>query len=200
MQENKHHLLLNAVEDKIGIKLLTPRDFDFLSREVEHAIGTHISVSTLKRLWGYISTQSGYQPHIFTLDSLARYVGYKDYATFTKREHESASSDFIDKKHLFSSQLMPGDIITLRWQPDREVEIKFLGQDMFAVTRSINSKLNAGDTFCAGCFIYNHPLTITRLLHGDMPPMNYDCGKDGGIRYELHRSEDTTNGGGNTNI
>ena len=199
MQENRHQVLLNTVEHKIGRKLLTSRDFDFLSKEIQHATGTQISISTLKRLWGYISTKSGYQPHLYTLNSLASFIGYKDYATFIQREQDSASSDFIDKPHLFSSQLMPGDIITLRWQPDRVVEIKFLGQDMFAVTRSVNSKLDAGDTFSVGCFINDYPLIITRLLHSDMPPMSYICGKDGGIRYELHCHEQPSAwGGGNT--
>lgn len=204
MKENAYADLLNAVEHKLGKRLLTPRDFKQLSQEVENLIGKEISISTIKRLWGYISIDNDYRPHTYTLDTLAEYVGYKDYETFQLRKSESASSNPINDSHLFCSELITGDIIRLTWLPDRTVEIKFLGQDMFVITKSINSKLNVGDTFCCGCFINNHPLILLRLLHNNMPPTNYICGKDSGVKYELCRNYShpafSNGGGGSTNI
>ena len=197
-QDNRYTKLLEAVEQKLQRKVTTPRDFEILSNELQRSVHNNISVSTLKRLWGYVSTESDYQPRLFTIDSLAQFIGHKDYASFIRHKDGTTSSDFINNSHLFSSQLIPGDIIIIRWLPDRTVEIKFLGQDMFMVTKSVNSKLDVGDTFCCGCFINDHPLIINRLLHGDMPPASYICGKEGGIKYEIRRCNESNRGNDST--
>lgn len=203
MKEANYYLdLLNAVEHKLGKRLITPRDFKLLSNEVDKLLKKEISVSTIKRLWGYICTDDNYSPHTYTLDTLAEYAGYKDFETFILRKQETASSSPINDTHLFCSELLSGDIISLTWLPDRTVEIKFLGQDMFVITKSVNSKLNVGDTFCCGCFIENQPLVLLRLIHDNMPPQNYMCGKEGGIKYELYRNYNprlSPMGGGNAN-
>lgn len=63
------------------------------------------------------------------------------------------------------------------------------------VAESINFKLNVGDTFSCGCFINNYPLYLNRLLHGDMTPTSYVCGKEGGIKYEIRRCNESKSGG-----
>ena len=196
--DNIYAELIETIEQKFQRRVTTPRDFDFLSNEIQRTVHANISVSTLKRLWGYVNTKSDYRPRMFTLDSLALLLGYQDYAAFLRHKDETASSDFIKNSHLFTSQLMPGDIITLKWLPDRIVEVKFLGQDMFAVTQSLNSKLDVGDTFSCGCFINNYPLYLNRLLHGDMAPTSYVCGKEGGIKYEIRRCNESNRGGDST--
>lgn len=44
--------LKNEVETLVGRKIVSPRDFDFLSRQIEGYTQETVSVSTLKRLWG----------------------------------------------------------------------------------------------------------------------------------------------------
>lgn len=57
----------------------TERDFEALSRRVESASGTRLSVSTLKRLW---RSQQATLPQRATLDALSQLAGAKDWGDF----------------------------------------------------------------------------------------------------------------------
>lgn len=76
--------LRQAVEEKAGRTLRTPRDFDYLRDVLFDELGIMVSVSTLKRIWGYVKSDS--QPRPSSLDPLARYAGYADYDTFWKAQ------------------------------------------------------------------------------------------------------------------
>ena len=65
--------LLSEVERKYGRRIATSTDFEALSVVIEHEINEMISASTLKRLWGYVSSNPS--PRVSTLDILSRYVG-----------------------------------------------------------------------------------------------------------------------------
>jgi len=69
-----------AVELKCGRKILTPKDFYFLSTYIVEQQHETVSVSTLKRLWGYIQTSS--VPRRSTLNVLSRLLGFPDWDTF----------------------------------------------------------------------------------------------------------------------
>ena len=56
-----------------------------------------------------------------------------------------------------------------------------MGEDMFEVVESINSKLQAGDRFCCGCFIEGEPLYLFRLVRDNMVLGGYVCGQHDGI-------------------
>ena len=73
-------LLREKVEQKAGRKMMTPKDFDFLSESIFEEIHTRISPSTLKRIWGYL--QNDNTPRSTSLNILANYVGYEDWDSF----------------------------------------------------------------------------------------------------------------------
>ena len=73
-------LLREKVEQKAGRKMMTPKDFDFLSESIFEEIHTRISPSTLKRIWGYL--QNDNTPRSTSLNILANYVGYDDWDSF----------------------------------------------------------------------------------------------------------------------
>ena len=73
-------LLREAVEKKVGKKMATPKDFNFLSEHIFEENHTRISPSTLKRIWGYL--QNDNTPRSTSLNILANYVGYKDWDDF----------------------------------------------------------------------------------------------------------------------
>ena len=56
--------LKQAIEKKAGRTMRSPVDFDRLSYLIHENIREQISPSTLKRLWGYVSSS-----HIFTHDN-----------------------------------------------------------------------------------------------------------------------------------
>ena len=70
-----------AVERKAGRKMQTNKDFDCLSDSVYDQTHAKISTTTLKRIWGYLS--EGVTPRRYTLDQLARFIGYDDFDAFS---------------------------------------------------------------------------------------------------------------------
>lgn len=85
MKNRAEHIeqLKRAVVAAFGQTLDSPTDYERLSADIQHKTGELISVSTLKRLFGYI--KPGTIPRPSTLSALARYVG------------SSGWSDFCDK-------------------------------------------------------------------------------------------------------
>jgi len=84
------------VEKQVGRHLRSPCDFDLLSFKVNEKIHERISTSTIKRLWGYITTT--HKPRLSTLSILARYVGFMDWDNFsqskTDKENDLESSNY----------------------------------------------------------------------------------------------------------
>ena len=75
--------LRQAVEKKAGRQIRTPKDFDFLAEAIFGECHTMVSVSTLKRIWGYVQSDSSPRPS--TLDPLARYIGFADWEDFAAK-------------------------------------------------------------------------------------------------------------------
>lgn len=83
MEPSLQHLIL-CLEQSLGRKPHTPRDFDAFSEIISNATGETISASTLKRLWGYRKTEG--RPFTSTLDILARFLLYRDFSNFLASE------------------------------------------------------------------------------------------------------------------
>lgn len=64
----------------LGRTIDSPTDFDYLSIKIAEKTGDSISVSTLKRLFGYVKGAGTPRPS--TLSSLARYAGYSGWSEF----------------------------------------------------------------------------------------------------------------------
>jgi hypothetical protein len=56
---------------------------------------------------------------------------------------------------------------------------------MFRVVKSLNSKLSENDTFICERIVENVPLTLSNLIHENGDPVNYICGKRGGVKYQV---------------
>ena len=82
-QEQALAKLRDKIEETIGRKMKTPKDFDFLSEQVFEKLHETVSATTLKRIWGYLSETS--VPRISTLDILSQFVGYTDWANFMEQ-------------------------------------------------------------------------------------------------------------------
>ena len=74
---NDYELICRAVEQSVGYSPRTPKDFDRLSDDIFARLHQKVSPTTLKRLWGYVATDS--LPRQSTLDLLAQFVGCDDY-------------------------------------------------------------------------------------------------------------------------
>ena len=78
-----HTALRAAVATRFGQPLRYPSHCDALETELQKATrlgGRRLSPSTLRRFFGLVEKEGGYYLH--TLDTLARYAGHADFATF----------------------------------------------------------------------------------------------------------------------
>lgn len=151
------------VEKRIGRHLKTPVDFDFLSYKVSTEINEQLSVSTIKRLWGYVPTS--HIPSLATLSILTRFVGYKDWDSFCAilKQGINIESSFFSNKRILTTDLCIGDLLEIGWNPNRYCVLKFLGNSQFSVIESQNAKIKVGDMFTTEQFHLNQPLIITDL-------------------------------------
>lgn len=173
--------LLSEVEKRYGRRVSTSTDFEALSVVIEHEINEMLSASTLKRMWGYVSSNP--VPRISTLDILSRYVGHRDFLVFCEniRKNPAFESCFFSSKCVTSSELNPGSTVNLGWNPDRLVELKYLGENRYRVSGSRNSQLKEGDEFEVITFMLGYPLYISRILRkGEYTP-SYIAGSNDGL-------------------
>jgi hypothetical protein len=184
--ELMRRMLLERMEKRAGRSVRTPRDFDFLSMRIFDATGMQISVSTLKRLWGYVGHGDA-MPRLATLNILSRFVGYMDWDTFCKQSSAGGEieSDFVLNSHISVSSMNVGCLIELMWHPDRMLKVRFEGHDLFAVVESVNSKLPVGDTFHIGQIVEGEPLYLRCLVHEGGAPTDYVCGRVSGVKYRV---------------
>lgn len=173
--------LLAVVEKTYGRKLTTTTDFESLSVVIEHETGGYISSSTLKRMWGYVSLNP--TPRRSTLDILARYVGKRDFSTFCEdlKTVPDFESSFFTTKHIAVADLQEGAGITIGWAPNRVVVMKYLGNFLFEVISSANSKLEVGDRFELSNLMLGYPLYISRILRNGSYTPSYVAGRLEGL-------------------
>ena len=183
--------LKECVENVAGFKMRTRQDFDFLATNIFNETRQMLSATTIKRFWGYLKEKEELKPRVSTFNILARYVGYADFETFCKYQSEGneCESEFILNKCLSARSLFKGDVVRLLWAPDRCVTIQYIGLCMFRVIGSRNSKLCENDTFICERIVENSPLLLSNLIHNNGEPVNYICGKRGGVKYQLITKE-----------
>lgn len=167
-------------ERTLGRSAVSPADFNELSLKIERSTGRNLSVSSLKRLWGYV--EYPHQPSNETLSILAAYAGYRDWFDFKNADPKADSSDFLSADIVKAADLTPGASLRLRWKPDRVCLVQYAGGGVFKVLESENSKLIPGDTFCCNVMAKGEPLIchdVTR--QGERIAEVYIAGKTGGL-------------------
>ena len=183
MPVNPQHitLLRQLVEESADHRIETSNDFIFLSGEIRGRLNENLSVSTLKRLWGYVDGYASVRPS--TLDILARFVGFPDWETFVSDYCEVEgvqSSHRVVGKSLYAKDLNIGAQMKIAWNPNRRCTLKHLGNSLFEVTESVNAKLKAGDRFLCQRFTLNQPLYV-ELLTKDGNTELFVMGNKGGL-------------------
>jgi len=174
--------LIAEVENACHRTMALPRDFEWLSQQVATRTSRNISPTTLKRLWGYLTTDS--RPSLFTLNTLAQFVGLQDYAHFCQHDDEAQSSLVLSNK-VTSDELPAGARLKLTWRPDRMCIVRHLGNGMFVVDEAHNTKLLAGDTFTCHIFINQERLYLNDLVHQGEHYACYVAGKSDGVQFEV---------------
>lgn len=183
--QQEYRALCEAVEQKLGKAMQTPFDFECLEERIEEKTKERVSASTLMRVWGY---RKGVSTRQSTLDILARYLGYADYATFCQwvpTKDDEPQSDEVVSRHLRTADLKVGQQVELTWQPNRRCVVKLQKGRSFRVIEAEQTKLSVGDTFECDIFIEGEPLYLSQLVHEGRSPMVYVAGKKSGIHFEV---------------
>lgn len=166
--------LLNTLREMVSVKfnqtLKTPADFNLLSDDIFKETKRSVSVSTLKRIWGYVSSPHG--TSFSSLSILARYVGYSDWDSFSERIKKetpiSPTSGFGSNAIILSSSLPLSSSLLIEWRVNKRAKLRKINEpDVFKIEESENIKLLSEDIGKIECFALNRPLVIT------------DCHRDG---------------------
>ena len=173
--------LLDAVEKKFGTPLRSTNDFNVLSAVLQIEGGDALSASTLKRLWHYVSQET--TPRRATLDVLSRFVGFKDFKDFrlSKLGEVNDSSAYLDNDIISADEVEDSRTLTIGWEPDRVVKLRKIGDNLFEVAESLNSKLQNGDRLQCSCFFKGLPLVVPFVERGGSRMPSYIAGKKGGL-------------------
>lgn len=173
--------LRNSIEEKIGRKAETPVDFNFIAMQIKKEIGDSISLSTLKRIWGYVTYKS--KPSKPTLSILSRFVGFPDWESFCKGTDALTyvESGDLSGKVVNAAEIGIGDIIEIEWRPNRYCKLECIGKKHFKVLESRNSKLFPGNVFHAELFGKGVPFYVTDLQQNFSEGRIYVAGECHGL-------------------
>lgn len=141
--------LRKDIEKKIG-SISSHSVLKNLSALIEERCKEHVSVTTLERVWGY-STRNCKNVSVRILDILACFAGYdkwEGFCNFLRHSQRCESQMFKSEGCIDSNAIAVGTRIRIGWQPDRICDIEYLGENRFLVTRTENSSIQPGDSFC----------------------------------------------------
>ena len=173
--------LRKDIEHNIGRTLQTPSDFEYLINLVWEKQHQVFSLSTIKRLWGYIGSNG--RPRLSTLNTLSQFLGYADWSAYllALEQRTESESALFKGEGLRSNELTEGDLVEVSWLPNRVCVFRYLNDNHFVVESSRNAKLQVGDTFDAIAFIIGKPMYLDNLKRQDCTTTTYVAGKKNGI-------------------
>ena len=179
--------LRELVEHTWGSTPTTPKAFEQLSQSIYSATHQQVSVSTLKRIWGYVP--SAHEPRQDVLDILARYCGYSNlqsYLDATAGTPLTPESNLLAGEHVSGESIAAGRCVKAWWRPASHCVFRSLGHARFEVIESQGSKLPVGATFVCHEFIQHEPLYLVDLcLDANQQGLRYVCGRDTGVSFEV---------------
>lgn len=179
--------LVGITNNNLGYIPSTPTEFNELSRMIQKKTGRSISLSSIKRIWGYVKYE-GF-PSVTTLNNLAQYNEFKDWESFLM-SHSTQNSDddsgFIEKSLINTDSLNVGDRLSLSWNNGKSCEIECIAHMRFRVNESHNIKLEVGDTFTLHTLCVGHPIYVSDIERGDLHVAAYIGAKKGGLSTITH--------------
>ncbi|MDE7347334.1 MAG: hypothetical protein K2N48_11440 [Muribaculaceae bacterium] len=175
--------IVRITNENLGYEPTTPTGFNELSRQIKQITGDTLSLSSIKRIWGYIPYDGEFSRT--TLNILARYNGMKDWESFKKSIRENTSTDdqsgFHDNTITDTSKYLPGDRIVLSWNDGKECELECVGPMRFRILRAENIKLRSSDIVTLHTLCIGQPVYISDIIRDDIQFTAYVGAKKGGL-------------------
>ena len=173
--------LCRDIEQLFGQQLQSPADFQLLLQQIwekQHAV---LSLSTIKRLWGYVASNG--TPRLSTLNTMAQFLGFADWNAYlvALEQRGGIESALCTGEGIQTADLQAEDRIVVAWQPNRQCTFRYLGENQFVVEDSTNAKLQQGTTFSAARFMIGQPMYLDNILLADGTRTSYVAGKSHGL-------------------
>ena len=173
--------LCRDIEQHFGQQLQSPADFQLLLQQIwekQHAV---LSLSTIKRLWGYVASNG--TPRLSTLNTMAQFLGFADWNAYlvALEQRGGIESALCTGEGIQTADLQAEDRIVVAWQPNRQCTFRYLGENQFVVEDSTNAKLQQGTTFSAARFMIDQPMYLDNILLADGTRTSYVAGKRHGL-------------------
>ena len=106
--------VIRLLKDKCGLDLRTARAAEVLTLDIERVTGERLGVNTLKRLLGRLDEC---EPRETTLNIIASYLGFPDWATVQRLETHRNNSDFGTVFHELRTAVLPaGERVAVYWR------------------------------------------------------------------------------------
>ena len=173
--------LRSDLEQRVGQQLQSPADFQLLIQQIWEKNHAVLSLSTIKRLWGYVESNGA--PRLSTLNTLAQFLGFTDWNAYlvALEQRGGTESTMFTGEGIQTADLQAGDRIAVAWQPNRQCIFRYVGDNQFIVEESKNAKLQQGTTFSAAHFMIGQPMYLDNILLADGTRTSYVAGKRNGL-------------------
>ena len=183
--------LRSDLEQRVGQQLQSPADFQLLIQKIWEKNHAVLSLSTIKRLWGYV--ESNGEPRLSTLNTLAKFLDFTDWNAYlvALEQRGDTESAMFTGEGIQTSELKKGDLIAVTWQPNRQCTFRYLGDNQFVVDSSKNAKLQRGTTFSAARFMIAQPMYLDNILLADGTRTSYVAGKRNGLTSVIKLNNST---------
>ncbi|MEI7594139.1 MAG: hypothetical protein WCK02_00205 [Bacteroidota bacterium] len=172
-------ITLKEIENKFGQEIRYPTDCEALSGHISMVTKERVSTSTLKRILGFVKGTK--EPRLFTLDVLAKYLGYENWDLYIEKFSNTNNSEFLNIEQVDVSMLDVNDIVCFSYEPNREVTMRYLGDFIFEVEVSQNSKLLKSDKIKVLHIVKHYPLLINSVVRNEKDLGQLKAGKVSGI-------------------
>ena len=108
--------LKHDVGESCSLKLNTSKNFEILKYLIKERNGDHLSVTTLKRIWGYVEGYQGIRED--SLNILSRFLGYPDWKTYVADrcgDKKKRSSHYIITNALLVEDIETNEMLEIFW-------------------------------------------------------------------------------------
>ena len=171
--------IIDLLSEKAGKDVATSCGADYLRNDIEAVTGEALSLNTVKRLVGILPYES--IPRPVTLNIISRYLGFSSWQLFQEYLTGRISDFNVDEGFIDLAAQPLGRLIKIRWQPDRCLSIKHLGEGKYVVAESLNSKLLPEDNLYLSQIAPGFPFMVKTVVRNGRELGNYIAAKRLGI-------------------
>jgi hypothetical protein len=172
-------IIRERIEHKFGQEIRYSKDCEVLANEISNTTTKKISVSTVKRLFGFAKGIE--EPRLYTMDALAVYLGYKNYDELLAEFKSANSSEFEIVEEIRVDELNLNVELALHYEPNRRLKLRYLGDSKFELIEVVNSKLLEKDIVVVNHIVRDYPLFLSNVIRQEKNLGSYIAAKISGV-------------------